>query len=607
MLFLVVCNNNNTPTIIPYVQAQQKPFTTVQKFDTSVSYRNNFCDRQRQLWDGNITFPEALRGLNLTVAITNYQTGKEQFLFSLKNGRIPEKEPGFFAVILDEVARRAGFSWRDSFFAYEPRNQTTDGDKSWTDILLWAITVADVSMEKWGQSLDRMAAGASFPVGFFDSSLVLGEIYQPGRTTREVDLWSFLAPFGASLWFTIVATVLFSGMVYWLIEHWNKNADARELDAKPIATIFYAAIVFTGHYELKPQTHPARLLGFSVTFWALIVSATYTANLASFLVTPRVYNYKYSTLEDAFGKDARLCVQGGAILQTIMEEKYPGIQTVGKDSEKDIFAALRLPKSRGGCDAVAHQLNVYELYEHDKDVNYDCAIGSEKRIQEVLPSGMATAIVDSCTSLVSHVLDYHLTSMIDDGFIEQAWRNHLDRHGTVECVRETNHGGGFDEEDTFSLTLVDVGGIFIVHVALSLVAIAIATYQFYVKWRKGLLPASRSLQNVYGITYATKKLSRRRGLLDNNDVSVPQLVTGGSETAGSTTNIHDSSANFTPTAASANTSDPIFRDDDDNGGDADATSKCNSSAIQRSVSFNRLKKGKDTDVDDFDPGRERPI
>ena len=363
------------------VHAQQKPFVTAVKFDTSTSYRTDLCPRQHQIWDGTLPFAEGLRGLNLTVGIADRPTGKEKFLFSLKSGRIPEEDPGYFAIILDEVARRAGFAWRDSFAVYEPRNSDVDGNKTWTDILLWSIELFDISMGKWGQSVDRMALGVSFPVGYFDGSLVLGELYQPSQSTRQVDVWSFLKPFGGMLWNTIVLTVIGSGLIYWMIEHWDK--EKRELDTDPLTSVFYAAIAFTGHYELSPRTHPARLLGISLTFWALIVSASYTANLASFLVTPRVHHYKYSTLDDVVAKGATICMQSGGILQTTLEKKFPGIKTVGKDSEKDIFAGLRVPTSEGGCDAAAHDFNMFELYEHDKEVRF--SIGQAACVFNVAP------------------------------------------------------------------------------------------------------------------------------------------------------------------------------------------------------------------------------
>ena len=181
-----------------------------------------------------------------------------------------------------------------------------------------------------------------------------------------------------------------------------------------LTPIYYAAISFTGHFEFRPNTIAARLLGLSWAFWALIVASAYTANLASFLVTPRVYSYRISNIEDAIEQDATLCVQDGAVIHTILAEKYPSLKFAGKGSEQEIFEGPRLPVGKGGCQAAAHQYNTYSVYKRNKEVNFDCALSSEERIVEIIPAGMATAIDTGfpyCTSLVGHVLDYHLNEM----------------------------------------------------------------------------------------------------------------------------------------------------------------------------------------------------
>jgi len=143
-------------------------------------------------------------------------------------------------------------------------------------------------------------------------------------------------------------------------------------------------------------------------------------------------------------------------------------------------------------------------------------LSSEKRVIEVLPAGLATAIDTGlfyqCTSLISHVLDYHLTEMQDDGFLEQAWKTHLNKVGTIQCIRDTNPGRGDFLDETFSLTLQDVGGIFIVHAIMAGVAVGIATFQFYQKAKNDAIDDSRTLGTVYGITQAKKKLSSRMPL-----------------------------------------------------------------------------------------------
>jgi hypothetical protein len=60
-------------------------------------------------------------GLNLTVVLTDYQYGNaENGFFSLVDGKIREDYPGLFGVMIDKVARRAGFEWRNSFGTYSP-------------------------------------------------------------------------------------------------------------------------------------------------------------------------------------------------------------------------------------------------------------------------------------------------------------------------------------------------------------------------------------------------------------------------------------------------------------------------------------------------------
>ena len=520
--------------------AQQFPFATVRKFDRSKSYRTNVCERQLMLWNGTLELPLALSGLQLSVSITNYQEGKETYFFSLTDGHIPVTNPGLFALILDELAKRAEFEWRNSFVAYSPLHPVEDVNRTWTDILDWAIDTFDIAMERWAYTAERLNIPASFPLGWYDNSIILGELIQNSSQKKTVvDLWSFLDPFHQSLWWGVLLAIVVTGVVYWILEVWNIHTDERHLECKPLASIFYAAITFTGHYELRPQTHPARLVGFSFTFWALIVASSYTANLAGFLVSPRVVVFRSSTIEDVRKSKAYVCVQDGGAISKVLASKYPDIHLVPKSPDQAIFEGLRLPRDKGGCEAVAHQFNTYEIYEHLREVNEDCAMQSERKVVEIIPAGLATAVgtgAPYCTSLISHVLDYHLTTMLDDGFLERTWKSHLDRIATVDCASDVNVGAAaVSEEDTLSLTIQEVGGIFIVHVVLSAVAIAFAAFQFYQTHKRGELIGDRTLSKAFGIAQAKEKLERHSGLFKSKErTSLTNNTMATSATASST-------------------------------------------------------------------------
>ena len=267
--------------------AQESPSIFVDKFDTSQRYRTNVCDRQKDVWDGTRDLPTALQGLDLNVVLTNYLVPDSDKYFTLVPnplssnngtdvGMIHPQDPGLFAVVLDEVARRAGFQWRHSFATAGPLNATTDGaNTTWTDILKWGVDTFDISVEKWGSSIARTELGISFPAGWWDSSIVLVEQMQP--QTRVVHLWSFWSPFTPTVWMIICASILVTGLLYWFLEYLDPRADERELDQKPMTSVFYAALVFVGNFDLQPNTDAARILSWSWTFWAVIVCSAYTA------------------------------------------------------------------------------------------------------------------------------------------------------------------------------------------------------------------------------------------------------------------------------------------------------------------------------------------
>jgi Ligand-gated ion channel len=478
-----------TVSIRSFVHGQQSPSIFVDKFDTSKSFRTNVCDRQRQIWNGSIAFADALRGLNLTVVLTDYQYGNsEDEFFSLVDGKISEDYPGLFGVMIDEVARRAGFEWRNSFGTYSPLDIEKDVNKTWTDILLWGVEVFDISVEVWGKSLARQALGVSFPTGWYDSSATFVEhIAESEQLKKVVNIWAFLDPFSYSVWLAIMAFIVVTGLVYWLLECLDVDADELLLHKNPLLCIYYSAIVFTGHLRNRPSTHGARMLSLSWNFWAVIVVSAYTANLASYLVSSQTEVFHINSVDTALILNASLCVQQGAIVETVLKARYPELILIGKETESQIFDALRKDTKNGGCDAAVHQLNSVRIYEKSRLENYDCAISSDLNVVVRIPAGMATIIdtgLHQCTSLISSILDFHLLEMIQDGFVEQAWRKHMARVETIECLTPPIKGGvGFDE--TLPLSLEDVGGVFLLHIILSLSALIFAVIQLsYKKFSK---------------------------------------------------------------------------------------------------------------------------
>jgi len=208
VLFLLL----QSSLLLRTIRAQERPFAEVDKFDINTpNYRSSLCGRQYQLAQGEVALEDALQGVELSVAITNYYgvPNEDKFFALSEDGRIKERDPGLFVVILDEIAQRAGFTWRNSFVEVRPLNATIDVNKTWTDVLKWETDHFDIAADYFGKSTARMALGISFPKGWYDGSVILSWSSAKQTAKSPYDkYWSFLKPFDGLVWLAIVAAIL---------------------------------------------------------------------------------------------------------------------------------------------------------------------------------------------------------------------------------------------------------------------------------------------------------------------------------------------------------------------------------------------------------------
>ena len=484
--------------------AQEYPLYDTPKFDYGTSHRTNVCSRSKLLLNDTITdVKDALRGLELSVILVDYQGTGDGALFSLdSDGKIPEVDPGLFVVLLDELASRAGFTWRDSFGTHSPLNSTTDGNQTWTDILVWATDTYDISVDYWSKLASRLNMGVSFPEGWYDSSIVLVERVQRRSSSSQkssFDLWNFLRPFDIYVWLLIAASVIVTGLLYWFLEKINSEADARSLDTRPLSSIFLSAIVFTTHFEFRPNTSAAMLLSWSWTFWSLIVAAAYTANLAAFLSftgqeKPHVF---YASLDQVVRREVPMCVNRYSAQDTYITENYPNANLIRIGDEEELFKALREKR----CDVVATQRFVFEQFSR-RAVNSDCLLRTSGIAQSIVSGGFATA-VDSgtyCSSLISHTIDIHFIEMRADGFIENAWNEYLKRTTDFQCqaLAEAEKDDDLDDVDNQRLDVRDMGGIFCFHFILCAIAYLLAFIEHHKE--KKLIAALKDSLPKHGTT-----------------------------------------------------------------------------------------------------------
>lgn len=126
------------------------------------------------------------------------------------------------------------------------------------------------------------------------SKLIFDHFLQPSRSSTLV---SFLQPFSNTLWILVMVSVHVVALVLYLLDRFSPfgrfklaNTDGTEEDALNLSSAIWFAwgvLLNSGIGEGTPRSFSARVLGMVWAGFAMIIVASYTANLAAFLVLER--------------------------------------------------------------------------------------------------------------------------------------------------------------------------------------------------------------------------------------------------------------------------------------------------------------------------------
>jgi len=111
------------------------------------------------------------------------------------------------------------------------------------------------------------------------------------------------------------------------------------------------------------------------------------------------------------------------------------------------------------------------------------------RVEQYVPSGPATRVDtgEYCTSLIDHVLDYHIINMKFERYFDRVLGDYMKKTGDPRCVNEevldllSEETSLYDQDDdsTTSLSMYEMAGIFIVHAGFCVLALLLALFKFY--------------------------------------------------------------------------------------------------------------------------------
>jgi len=462
-------------------QAQDYPLPSLEPFPKgdNRTHRTDVCRNFVDYATGKVAIRDALKDLSLTVGIVDQQNGR--YINFTATDAIDKEKPGIFIVILNELARRGQFTWKNSYaFVKPPKdeiNPETGLKYNWTDVLHEAVLNYDFTFAEWVHTQERRERGISFPTGWFDASTILVRYSEDDHFV--FDVYAFLKPFSMEVWGMIVGVFIVSGLLYWMIDkiaNWGTDNEVNSI----LYDMFLATMTFTQHHMYwDPSGHGKRIFAFSASFWSLVLASAYTANLASFLVSQGQTAETATDFSDVNQQKIPLCARANAAVESELKNKYKDLQLTTADDFDELIQSLR----DGECDLLALRRFNFLEFQNSEDYNKDCSLQWVGR-QEVSNKAGPATLVDTknyCTSLITHVLDIHMNDMLDDNFIEKAWEEHLRAETDYHCGSKETESKDVDGQ--YSLTIKEVGGIFVFHAALGLVSILVALGEMWWKRR----------------------------------------------------------------------------------------------------------------------------
>ncbi|KAL0276444.1 UNVERIFIED_CONTAM: hypothetical protein PYX00_004018 [Menopon gallinae] len=217
---------------------------------------------------------------------------------------------GFCMDLLTELSKVVNFTFSlalspdGQFGNYIVRNSSVGSKKEWTGLIGELVSErADMIVAPLTINPER-AEFIEFSKPFKYQGITILE----KKPSRSSTLVSFLQPFSNTLWILVMVSVHVVALVLYLLDRFSPfgrfkiaNTDGTEEDALNLSSAIWFAwgvLLNSGIGEGTPRSFSARVLGMVWAGFAMIIVASYTANLAAFLVLERPKT-KLSGINDA--------------------------------------------------------------------------------------------------------------------------------------------------------------------------------------------------------------------------------------------------------------------------------------------------------------------
>ncbi|XP_020417329.1 glutamate receptor 2.8 isoform X2 [Prunus persica] len=260
---------------------------TLSSTNTSILSTSEKCDFGTIIWPGDsLSVP---KGWEIPTSGKKLKIGvpvKVGFTEFVKVTKIPSTNTtdvtGFSIDVFNAAVEVLPYALPFEFIPFENPDGTSAGtynDLVYQVYLEYDAVVGDTTIRA------NRSLYVDFTMPYTESGVVM---VVPIRDTRRKCAWVFLKPLTWDLWLTTFCFFIFIGFVVWVLEH-RINEDFRGPPSHQVGTSFwfsFSTMVFS-HRE-RVVSNLARFLMIIWVFVVLVLTQSYTANLASLLTVEQL-------------------------------------------------------------------------------------------------------------------------------------------------------------------------------------------------------------------------------------------------------------------------------------------------------------------------------
>ena len=308
----------------------------------------------------------ALSGENINAIFFADQT--DVFNYDEETG-IDPANPGLYPLIFETIANRANFTWKTNGFGLiNDKNRSVTN----TEMLVWGTENYDIFVGDWDVTTNRMNLDISFTSQVFDNNLIMVRNVIPTENKNHAWLLNWLYPFHFKVWIMLLVTILLSCFVFQFLEFVGKVRveDHRSFKKWTLDNLYMSCINFTQNFSHEPSTLAGQIFSVSFAFWAMLIGAAYTANLASMLVRIPEPAFTLNSIQDAINNKMPICMDLQTGILEYMERKYPEALPlfVGRETREMMYNSL----NNGECELLLDYEDDFNIKKTKVEFNPDC-------------------------------------------------------------------------------------------------------------------------------------------------------------------------------------------------------------------------------------------